>query len=301
MDNSKKTLARDLLRLDKLEEAREVAEAGLEQAENPWPYRMILLELQRLQGQREEALQELDRLEQLNPPAQGDIESSIGIKKLRGYYSGLLGRYEASHRWLNEAEALALEANLIETRAEVHLCQAMILFLQQNYVASDRIFRVVLDLSQQIGGWYFRGSSLWGIGKNLMIQTHYEEAIPWLQQSLTIFEGVAAELSMALVWSELAVCHLGLGNDQLSLDLLRKAEDAQHKAGTVANYQVVLANIGNVYLYRGDHLMAISYYRRALMLSEEIKDPVSIRKWTYNINLAYLKMRATIDNFTEAS
>lgn len=300
MDNSRKTLARDLLRLDKLEGAREVAEAEIGIAENPWPYRMILLELQRLQGLREEALQELNHLEQLDPPAQEDIESSIGIKKLRGYYSGLLGRYETSHQWLDEAEALALEANLIETRAEVLLCQAMILFLQQDYVASDRIFRVVLDLSQQIGGWYFRGSALWGIGKNLMIQTHYEEAIPWLQQSLVIFEGVRAELAMALVWSELAVCHLGLGNDQLSLDLLRSAEDVQLKAGTVANYQVVLANIGNVYLYRNDYLTAISYYRRALALSREIKDPVSIRKWTYNINLAYMKMRAALENGSQS-
>jgi tetratricopeptide (TPR) repeat protein len=300
VDNSRKTLARDLLRLDKLEGAREVAEAEIGIAENPWPYRMILLELQRLQGLREEALQELNHLEQLDPPAQEDIESSIGIKKLRGYYSGLLGRYETSHQWLDEAEALALEANLIETRAEVLLCQAMILFLQQDYVASDRIFRVVLDLSQQIGGWYFRGSALWGIGKNLMIQTHYEEAIPWLQQSLVIFEGVRAELAMALVWSELAVCHLGLGNDQLSLDLLRSAEDVQLKAGTVANYQVVLANIGNVYLYRNDYLTAISYYRRALALSREIKDPVSIRKWTYNINLAYMKMRAALENGSQS-
>jgi hypothetical protein len=49
---------------------------------------------------------------------------------------------------------------------------------------------------------------------------HYEEAIPWLQQSLAVFEDEHVELSMALVWSELAVCRLGLGDDQQSLDLL---------------------------------------------------------------------------------
>jgi tetratricopeptide (TPR) repeat protein len=82
--------------------------------------------------------------------------------------------------------------------------------------------------------------------------------------------------------------------------LLRSAEDVQLKAGTVANYQVVLANIGNVYLYRNDYLTAISYYRRALALSREIKDPVSIRKWTYNINLAYMKMRAALENGSQS-
>src|SRR5690242_266950 len=54
-------LARDLLRLDDLDRARQVAEEAIEDAENPWPYRLVLLEFQRLKGQRQEALEELDR------------------------------------------------------------------------------------------------------------------------------------------------------------------------------------------------------------------------------------------------
>jgi hypothetical protein len=60
----------------------------------------------------------------------------------------------------------------------------------------------------------------------------------------------------------------------------------------VANYQVVLGNIGNVYLYRTEFPTAVSYYQRALAIAREIKDPVSIRKWTYNANLAYMRIRA---------
>jgi hypothetical protein len=54
----------------------------------------------------------------------------------------------------------------------------MVYFLQRNYVESDRIFRLILDLSQQIGGWYFRGSALWGIGKTLMIQSTTKKRFP---------------------------------------------------------------------------------------------------------------------------
>lgn len=272
-----------------------MAEEAVQNAENPWPYRLILLEIQRLRGQREDALLELERLEQLDPPASEDTESWVAIKKLCGYYNGLLGKYQWSNQLLNEAEAMARGADFLEPLAEVHQCQAMIAFLQQDYALSDRIFRLILDLSEQIGEWYFRANALWGIGKNLMIQTHHEEAIPWLQQSLSIFESVGAELAMAIIWSELAVCHLGLGNDQLSLELLKKAEAVQHSARTIANYQVVLANIGNVYMYRKDYPTAIDHYRRALAIAREIKDPVSIRKWTYNTNLAYMRMRAAVD------
>jgi tetratricopeptide (TPR) repeat protein len=154
---------------------------------------------------------------------------------------------------------------------------------------------MILDASEQIGGWYFRGSALWGIGKNLMIQGHHQAAMPWLEQSLTLYESAGARLLVAIVWSEMAVCHLGLGDDRKSLELLENALRVQREAGTVQNYLVALANIGNVYLHRGDYLTAIAYYRRALELAREIKDPVSIQKWSGNIRLAYARLRQSVD------
>ena len=301
MEHSSRYVARDLLRRYDLVGANTIAASALEGTSNPWPYRLVLVDIQRLKGQRAEALEQLERLEENDPPAAEDTESRIGIRRLRGYYAGLLGRYKASHQILKEAEELARGSNLIEPLTEVYQCQAMICFLQQNYTESDRIFRIILDLSHQIGGWYFRGSALWGIGKNLMIQRSYEEAIPWLQESLAVFDDANVELSMALVWGELAVCHLGLGRDQQALDLLWQAKAVQQKNGTVANYQIVLGNIGNVHLHRKEYPTAISYYQRALSIAREIKDPVSIHKWTYNTSLALMRMRATVDQDAQSS
>jgi tetratricopeptide (TPR) repeat protein len=103
-----------------------------------------------------------------------------------------------------------------------------------------------------------------------MIQACYEEAMPWLHESLGIFENADARLSTAKVWGELAVCYLGLGNDEEAMELFRKAECVNYEAGVVHNYQVTLANIGNVYLHRLEHFTAISYYRRALDLARQI-------------------------------
>lgn len=78
------------------------------------------------------------------------------------------------------------------------------------------------------------------------------------------------------------------------MELLRQAEHINHEGG-VHNYQVVLTNIGNVYLHRRDFFTAITHYQRALALARQIKDPVSIRKWTRNINLAYARIRLSAD------
>ena len=173
---------------------------------------------------------------------------------------------------------MSREASLFAIQRETLLSRAFILFRQKDYASSELTYRSVLEIAERTGGWYFRGHALWGIGKNLMIQEHYREATPWLEQSLAIFEDAGARLSIAMVWSELAVCHLGLGDDARAMDLLRKAERVNYEAGAIHNYQVVLADIGNVYVHRREHLTAISYYQRALALAREIKDPVSIKK-----------------------
>jgi hypothetical protein len=67
-----------------------------------------------------------------------------------------------------------------------------------------------------------------------------------------------------MVWSELAVCYLGLGQDDEAMVLFSGAEKINKEAGFMHNYQVVHANIGNVYLHRCDHFTALSYYRRAV-------------------------------------
>jgi len=103
---------------------------------------------------------------------------------------------------------------------------------------------------------------------------------------------------MAIVSSEMAVCHLQLGDDRKSLELLENAAQIQREVGRVQNYLVALANIGNVYLYRRDYLTAIDYYRRALELAKEINDPVSIEKWSHNIRVAYAGLRESVDQLT---
>ncbi len=291
--------ARERLRLGDVEGASRIVEAETSRSAESavdsrdlWKLRFTRAEIMVIHGRVDEAVQ---FLESVMPPEARDVESCAALKLCCGSYLGQLGRYEPSHQLLGEAQAMARGAGLLGLQAEVHRRQGFIFFLQKDYASSDLMFRAVLNLGEQLDDWYFRGYGMWGIGKNLMIQAHYRDAMPWLERSLGVFEAAKAQLDIAMVWSELAVCHLGLGDDARAMDLLRQAERVNNDAGFIHNYQVVLANIGNVYLHRREHLAAISYYRRALVLARQINDPVSIKKWTYNINLAYARIRLTVD------
>lgn len=298
MEEPRDEIARDLMRLGDVDGASKIAETEIQRAGDQgnsielWRLRFIRAEVLEAHGRADEALK---YIESLTPPPAQEVESCASLKMHRGFYSGLLGRYELAHRLLGEAEVTAHDGGLPKLQADVYLSWAFIFFRQEDYVSSGRLFRSVLSIAEKVGGWYFRGHAFWGIGKNLMILEQYRDAMPWLEESLGIFEDAPARLSIAMVWSELAVCYLGVGDDEKALELFRKAECVNRELGYIHNYQVVLANIGNVYLYRRDHFTAISNYRRALALAREIKDPVSIKKWNYNINLAYARIRADVD------
>jgi tetratricopeptide (TPR) repeat protein len=113
----------------------------------------------------------------------------------------------------------------------------------------------------------------------------------WLEESFLIVEKQGARYIEAGLWSEIAVCELGLGNSAKALTLFEKAEGVNLELGAIPNYQVCVANIGNVYFQDGDYPKAISHYERALKIAREIKDPVSIEKWTHNIELAFSKLK----------
>jgi hypothetical protein len=81
--------------------------------------------------------------------------------------------------------------------------------------------------------------------------------------------------------------NLGLGDDETATELFREAERVDDEAGVIHHYQIDLTNNWQCVLYRRDHFTAISYDQRALGPAREIKDPVSIKKWTRNTNLAY--------------
>jgi len=255
-----------------------------------WRARLIKADVLAARGHLEPALKYLESLQ-----TPDDVEWYVEFMLRRGEYLGALGRCTIALQVLNEAEVRARNANILPLVAGAYLRRAFIFFAQKDYVSSEYLYRAVLGIADKIDGWYFRGNALWGIGKNLMIQGSHQEAIPWLSEALAIFEAANARLSVAMVWGELAVCQLGLGNDQAAVELNLKAADVEREAGYVHNYQVSLANIGNVYLHRRDYLTALSYYQRAISLAREIKDPVSVKKWTYNINLTYAKIRAQVD------
>jgi tetratricopeptide (TPR) repeat protein len=281
----------DALRVGNLDRAWSLTEEGLKAAPDAryaefWQYAFVRAEVLRIRGRFEEALEYLDGL---GTPIGLKLEILISYDMHRGYCLGLLGRYDSSRCLLAKAQASASDAGLCDLRCHILLREAMIMFLQRDYSNSGRIYQSVLDESRESVDWYVYSAALAGVGKVLMIQRQYSDAVPWLQRALAIMEKKQAKYAIARVWSDIAVCELGMGNPAMALNLLRSAERVNLELGALPNFQVCVANIGNIHCSRGDYLKAIAHYQRALKIARAIKDPVSIQKWSHNIEVAFSK------------
>ncbi len=285
-------IAIEALRMGELDNAWNVAEEGIRVTHDStskeiWEFRFVRAEVLRIRGRFEEAL---GFLEATGAPPEQRADLFAAWKMHCGYCLGLLGRYERSKQLLQEAEREASLLGMHELRCEVLLRQAMVAFLQQDYANSDHIYRIVLDECGKLDDWYLHSAALAGVGKVLMIQREFAEAIPWLQDALKIVEQKQAKYAIARLWSEIAVCELGLGHSGKALKLFQDAERVNLDLGALPSYQVCVANIGNVYYETGDYLKAIGHYERALKIAREIKDPVSVKKWSHNIEMAFARL-----------
>lgn len=288
-----------LLRLGKLDEAwvsagREIDRIGTDRSDpNFFTNSFVLSEIMRHRGRFEEALQHLSSL---GSPLPSDVESGIGLMMHRGYNLALLGHYESAHALLNEAETLALRTERFEYHGEVKIRQGMVAYLETKFQTAETLYHSVVDAYGERFGWYLCSVATTGVGKSLMAQRRYEEAIPWIEKGGELITSAGSEFSLALNRGELAVCYLGIGEPDKALALLLAANATYIALDAMHAYQVNLADIGNVYLYKQEYLTAISYFQTALRIAQEIKAAASIEKWSYNLRLAYAKLKQSEEN-----
>jgi hypothetical protein len=115
MEEPRDEIARDLMRLGDVDGASKIAETEIQRAGDQgnsielWRLRFIRAEVLEAHGRADEALK---YIESLTPPPAQEVESCASLKMHRGFYSGLLGRYELAHRLLGEAEVTAHDGGL---------------------------------------------------------------------------------------------------------------------------------------------------------------------------------------------
>jgi len=238
-------------------------------------------------GQWQEAL---DALESAGKVDELDAAAQARLAMHKGYLMGSLARYAECWSLLGQAEQKARELRLPTLVAEILWRRGMMSIFVGDYDSADECLRSALELASAENNQQLQGLTLAGLAKNLVYRGEYAAAIPRFEEALETFEKLESPFHCAIIWSELANCYLNVDEPEKALQFFQKAESVFLESGATPNYQVCLANIGNVYLYLREFLTAISYYQRALELARQLGDQLSISKWLRNLSQAYSQL-----------
>ncbi len=235
-------------------------------------------------GQWEKTLAALDSAAQ----ASGiDAEERACLAMHKGYLMGSLARYTECWSLLHQAEQAARELGLRTLVGEVLWRRGMISIFAGDYASAATHLQSAFKIALAERNRQLEGVATAGLAKNLMYCREYVKALARFEEALAIFEELDYPFYVAITQGELGTCYLNLGETKKALQLLESTAEIFLAKGSLSNYQVSLADIGSVYLRRGDFLIAISYYQRALELARNLGDQVSISKWQRNLSQAY--------------
>ncbi|HYM11093.1 MAG TPA: CHAT domain-containing protein [Bryobacterales bacterium] len=129
------------------------------------------------------------------------------------------------------------------------------------------------------GDTYLETAALGNLGTRRLINSRFDEAVPWYEQALALSEKHGYRRFSAITQLNLGYCYHRLGDYDKALQLLSRAEGMHAEMGDVVMQERCLGDIGIVHWRRGDLAAAIASYRKALYLARQIHALDDIAAW----------------------
>jgi tetratricopeptide (TPR) repeat protein len=252
-----------------------------------WWFRCLLAQCLGLQGRFQEALSWIDGDEsdlQLGP----DFRARLMIQ--RAFYLAQIGNYVLAKATLDRVESLAEAGGNRGILSDIHLGKMTLFFYLADYDQMENSARCALLAAGEDRSALTEAWAASGIGKSFMVRSHFREAIKWYESAHAIFLRENLPFDAAQMRSELGCCYHGIGDDQKALECFSESLKACLDADAAPGCQINLANIGNIYLGRGEYAAAISKYQEALEIARKLGDTISVSKWLRNLALTYSQM-----------
>lgn len=141
---------------------------------------------------------------------------------------------------------------------------------QGNFQDAIPYFEQSLDIYQEIGDRQNEGKLLDTIGGICDSLGNYREALDYYEQSLVIAQETGDRQGEGVVLSKLGGIYFKIENHQIALDNYEASLVVFQETANLYNEGVVLNNIGNVHLSQGNYQIALDYLEHSLDIYRSI-------------------------------
>lgn len=134
-----------------------------------------------------------------------------------------------------------------------------------------------------------RARALWTAAHQAMAQSDHAEAVPALEEALTLFRGLGDEQGAVFALCELSLARLQGGDAARAERTARDALGTARAAGDPRSVSAALNTLAVLADARGEHGQAGALYEESLALRRELGDPLLVLNSTNNLGLASLR------------
>lgn len=256
--------------------------------ERYWAFRTIAAEVLSRSGQALQAMEVIGVI-----PA--DLETQLPEIFLRllsvlAYAQLLLGRYSEVEETCARIhlDAQRLGDDVAAGGAELQM--GNLRFRQGRLSEARQHFNAAESIGAKHNKAQLEISGAMGAAKVVMQTSGHSAALPIFKQGLAKAMAMNNRLLMGLLAGEAGNCCCYTGDLEEAEELLEQALELGAEVGNSANQHIIIANLGNLWMKRGQIQKARDYFTEALRLSLDVQDPFSIMRWNYNLALVNLEM-----------
>ncbi|MGI8988429.1 MAG: CHAT domain-containing protein [Bryobacteraceae bacterium] len=196
--------------------------------------------------------------------------------------------YASAKSLLDQAATIAGSNHHVDLLALIEQRRGTVLLAIGRRNEAEASYRTSLRLANEAGDAYLRASALGNLGFLAMGSSHYDEAIGWLEQAISESNNSPSKSFAAMAQQDLGWCYYSLGDVDRALALFQNSEYLWQEMGDVADEQMAIGNIGNVYYARGDFHAASIEYGRALQIARRVNNKDWTAKWLNHLTTTAL-------------
>jgi CHAT domain-containing protein/tetratricopeptide (TPR) repeat protein len=192
-----------------------------------------------------------------------------------------LNDFERANALLDEARQLAQRHLRPDLEPERYLLLAQILAAQKQFAPAETALDSARRSAQAAGDLFRVASSVNNIGMLRMLQSRWDEAIPFFEQARQLWRSAGAGHSAdAAAGNNLRICYSRLGDFDKALAYWREIQPQMRPGTLLAN---ALGETGTAYLYQEEPHQAIPYYRKACDMARQFGSPRDAARWAGNL------------------
>jgi len=146
-----------------------------------------------------------------------------------------------------------------------------------------------LAIRQQIGDKAGEGTTLNNISQIFKAQGDYETALAYLKQSLAIQQQIGDKAGEGTTLNNMATTAHAQGDYETALAYLKQSLAIRQQIGDKAGEGTTLNNISALYHAQGDYETALAYLKQSLAIQQQIGDKAGLCATLFNMGHIYMQ------------